>query len=111
MDAYIGTSTVSEPLPYFSTEGKPGAKFLQVELALDDKGKVVTKRSRERVIAKLVKTQTRTRAAMLAAVVSACYEIGHDEEMIADLTDLFCMLRSDVSEEEIEAHMDKFKIR
>jgi len=110
MDAYIGTKTVSEPLPYFSTEGKPGAKFLQVELALDDKGKVVTKRSRERVIAKLVKTP-RTRAAMLAAIVSACYEIGHDEEMIADLTDLFCMIRGDVSEEEIEEHMDKFKVR
>jgi len=110
MDAYIGTKTISEPKPYFSTETEEGAKFLQVELAIDETGKVVTKRARERVVAKLVKTP-RSRAAMLAAVVSACYEVGHDEEMIAHLTDLFCMIRENETEEEIEEHLGEFVTR
>nr|QFR59047.1 MAG: putative RNA dependent RNA polymerase [Ruian virus] len=110
MDAYIGTRTISEPKPYFATEEVDGAKFLQVELAIDECGKVVTKRARERVIAKLVKTP-RARPAMLAAIVSACFEVGHDKELIAHLTDLFCMLREEVTEEEIERHLGEFVVK
>jgi len=106
MDAYIGTKTVSEPKPYFAKNGKEGAKFLQVQVAIDELRKLVTRRERERLVAKLV-TTPRKKIAMLAAIISACFEAGDDKWMIEELTDLFYMIRGDEPDEDIEAELIK----
>jgi len=109
LDACLGTTTVYEVKPFLRTSENDGGKFLQVEY-MEHEGKIVTTRDRKRVIAKLC-LMPRGRTAMLAAIISACYEIGYDPEMNDMLTDLFYRIRDEENEEDIEEEVDSFGVR